>query len=651
MRKRRLDAVDLKILNVLNRAPAKVGYLAEGLKLNPWTLRQRLQKLEKYGLVRHEPYKPIALTPEGKEELHRRLPRPISPLRTDLAQVVDALPTDLHRALFRLAIDVVIAKTHLRTRFREGWPAILVCGPTKSLKTTTGRLVARVLGLDPSEVEHTCYPTRVAPGDPGIRRYQAEGGVWKVATSPDFQRPFVLLDELDKAVGDASLRNSLFSFLDDRTMIVVEGQQIDINCTAFVTANWDREKLLENKFFGPFLRRAFVADTGQVARGWAPGYAEKVGEQLAGLRVPKLALEKIRPPVELPEEAVELVRRVLATEVLPEGRDLYDVLPVLHAIRGRTALVGDALEAAFEVLSDRLVLLDSLGVAVPGWRERLLTEWGKYRAEKEPELRRKLEEAKRRQKELEKAVHEHKKRVEERKTQRIEERLQFVESREDLRSRLARLRQDLARHRVAPGLRAALGELAGQVKSARTPERLAELNPLAAKYLEQGKRILEELRAEKEAQAKRKEQLRREKDTLRQWVKALEHRLKRDSRVSPQRLAAELERLKILFPCKAKWEETLHPKAEEVIGSLIGMGVAKLMKQTTPPLPRPQTVKRQVRIWRDFQGRYWKLPGVEVPIRNIQTVPSSWSDPRVRELLRLRRDALKRKLQTLKVRT
>ena len=73
MAKRRLDVLDRNILAALNVTPTKVGQLAKALKLNPWTLRQRLEKLERYGLVRHEPYKPLALTQEGKQELKRWL--------------------------------------------------------------------------------------------------------------------------------------------------------------------------------------------------------------------------------------------------------------------------------------------------------------------------------------------------------------------------------------------------------------------------------------------------------------------------------------------------------------------------------------------------------------------------------------------------
>ena len=531
--KYRMDAIDLRILGALAEGPRKFGHLVQALGMNRWTLLQRLGKLQRYGFVQHRSHGPYALSPEGREELERRLGYPLESPNRLIASLVEVLPSDLHRAIFRLGLDIVVAKHHLLGVYREGWPAILVCGPTKSLKTSVGRLLAWTVGLDPLEVEHLCYPGRVTPGNPGIRRLQREGGVWEVRASPDFGRPLVILDELDKAVGDSSLRRSLFAFLDDRAAIVVEGQRIEIRCTAYVTANWGREKLLSDRFFSPYLRRGFVADTTPIASGWGPGVAEEYGQRIASLRVPKLDLSRLKPPEKLPEGLRRELVDLFLPEVLPEGRELVDLLPLILAVLGRASLVGDLREAVFEVVFDRLTLVESLGLARPGWRERVGRRWVEYRAEREPEVRRRLEEAERRREEVKKVEAALARRASERKRERLE----LAREREEFLLALSSLRDELARHRLKPGLQAALGEAIELAKGACTLKELEGVKEAAASFIENACWLLKEFR-----------ELLDRREALEELISSIRQMERWSFFASRVDIARELERVGILKP-------------------------------------------------------------------------------------------------------
>ena len=92
-----------------------------------------------------------------------------------LKKIIDMLPTELHRAFFRLLLSGITAKYHLSDVYDDGYPAFILGGETKSFKTALAKVVCRLLGLKPEE---NIYPLFSAiAGEFGIPRFRTKGFV------------------------------------------------------------------------------------------------------------------------------------------------------------------------------------------------------------------------------------------------------------------------------------------------------------------------------------------------------------------------------------------------------------------------------------------------------------------------------------------
>ncbi len=255
--KRRLDPVDEEIARLLETKSGKVGYLHKALSMNKETLRQRLDKGVKYGLYAHKPYQEYRLTKEGETWLKECEPAPIDIQNEVLDPFLSKLPTEGHRALFRLAADVVIAKKHLLKQYSDGWPGFMVFGGTGLVKSKVGEGIIKLFRLDRLKCEVRLYPQDVTPGNPGFRRGQIKGSHWTAAHSFHYVLPFLLLDEYDKLVAQETKR-SVISFLDDRTKLLHEDKEIVNHAVPYLTANWQPGRILNDNFLKPYFRRCFA---------------------------------------------------------------------------------------------------------------------------------------------------------------------------------------------------------------------------------------------------------------------------------------------------------------------------------------------------------------------------------------------------------
>ncbi len=151
-----VDVMDEKILLALREGSQSLKSLSDLASINYNTLRQRIGKLSRYGYVSQPGYGKYSLTDKGRRFVEE-LSMPVAPDLKDpkLKKLIDILPTELHRAFFRLLLSGITAKYHLSDVYDDGYPAFILGGETKSFKTALAKVVCRLLGLKP---EKNIYP-------------------------------------------------------------------------------------------------------------------------------------------------------------------------------------------------------------------------------------------------------------------------------------------------------------------------------------------------------------------------------------------------------------------------------------------------------------------------------------------------------------
>ena len=504
--KHRLDAVDEQLVHLLADRPRQVLELQRASGVAYSTIRRRLTKLAKYGLILHPRYKPCTVTAEGFRWLEECNPPLIEAGDDQLDELLSLLPTGYHRALFRLAVDVVIAKATLLEEYSSGWPSLFVWGQTKSSKTLTGKALVRLFQLRSDDVVCVLYPNRATPGSPGVRRYQAKGGTWNVAASPHFDHPLILLDEYDK-LGDTDTKRSIISFLDDNASFKMENTVITNHAVPYLTANKPKENCLKDDFLAPFVRRSFALDTdflplrGQLNRVAIAG--KELADMMKSVRMPRIDLAKIHPLLkELSQQDWKFTDKLIATSIKEECAHLIDTEPVVRAVLGRiTRTNTNVREAIYRVVFDRLTLFETLDGTKEGWQEHFTSEWAGYRAKEQPaEIRARVDARSRYKAEQEEELTQRNQRLARGVQEKIQAQLNFAERKGDRVGRLKQLKTDLwekprgadAKSKTA-GLRSAIGRAIEITKACRTQERLDETTPEIDKLITRAEAELDRL--------------------------------------------------------------------------------------------------------------------------------------------------------------
>ncbi len=107
----KVDAMDEHLLLALREGPQGLQSLTALAGINYNTLRQRVDKLIRYGYLAKPGYGKYSLTDKGRCFVDE-LSSPVAPDFDDpcLKKLIDMLPSELHRAFFRLVIAGIIAK-------------------------------------------------------------------------------------------------------------------------------------------------------------------------------------------------------------------------------------------------------------------------------------------------------------------------------------------------------------------------------------------------------------------------------------------------------------------------------------------------------------------------------------------------------------
>jgi len=580
----RVDAVDETVLMALREGHQSLGNLGVLARLNYHTCRQRLNKLLRYNYLAKPGYGEYALSEKGRRFVEA-LTLPVAPDLKDpkLKKLIDMLPTELHRAFFRLLLSGIISKFHLADVYDDGYPAFILGGETKSFKTALATVVCKLLGLKPEGNIHPLFSA--IAGEFGVRRFRMKEQKFTIAASPLFKQSFVCLDEFDKVTERHIRRNVLF-FLDGRRKFPVEGELVENRTCTMVTLNTKigKEGIARFGIPEPYIRRSIVADTEHVRVEMKD--VDLVAKKIFEMKdFPRINLDKLRLVcTELPNDVFNCLRNLLLGCTDESFQGLVDTRPLVILTLGRSVLLGgDVREAAYQTVWDRLVCLESLGGTVAGWREKVAKEWTKFKREEQPEIEKQLREAEEREKARKKMLAERTVALEERKVEKIDTEVAFILHRAELSSQIQRLIQELGR---GEPLAEPLRWLRKNINASRTSEQLGKYEQSFNKSMLPNVQSRLQEKSDAEEQAKRETEatskiaaimkenkrkavlLQREKEQeerrykrakiseLRAFLKTVDYYLRRKNLQEGEDLVLLLQQLKIIEPI----EGSLFPR-------------------------------------------------------------------------------------------
>ena len=354
----KVDAMDEHLLLVLREGPQGLQSLTALAGINYNTLRQRIDKLSRYGYLGKSGYGKNSLTDKGRRFVDE-LSSPVAPDFNDpgLKKLIDMLPSELHRAFFRLVICGVIAKYLLFELYDDGYPGFIIGGRTKGFKTALAKVVCRVFGLSPDK---NIYPLYVAtPGEFGVRRFRSKGAKgFDISESPYFNESFMVFDEFDK-VNDKNIKQNVLFFLDGRSKFNVEEKTVQNHACCMVTLNTNLQKESLDRFGipEPYIRRCVVADTEYVETELRS--VDLVAKEIFELKdFPRISLKRLQlKRAKLTDGEFNTLRNLLLACVNAEFQRLVDTRPLVILALGRSALLaGDLQESIYQTLWDRLLL-------------------------------------------------------------------------------------------------------------------------------------------------------------------------------------------------------------------------------------------------------------------------------------------------------
>jgi hypothetical protein len=294
---------------------------------------------------------------------HRPAPALPSVNLERLGAVLEALPSEPHRAALRIALAGIVARWWLGERLGSEWPALYLFGPRGLGKTLIVRLACRLLGLSEPAVIRD------------MRRETARSLFgWRNArhgldTAAPAGLPLLCLDELDKI--EAADRRAVAHLFQGDTALEVEGERLWLRPFVVATSN-----IADVAQVPPDVqRRAFALSTSpmahlraevqEAARRLAPG-----GALFPKGAPPALPLEALEPPADaIPDDTWEGLRSLFTAALDDEGLDAIDVERAARLVLGYQALGWGANGAAWAVAADVCVLAATVGWTRPGWRE------------------------------------------------------------------------------------------------------------------------------------------------------------------------------------------------------------------------------------------------------------------------------------------
>jgi hypothetical protein len=257
------------------------------------------------------------------------------------------VPTAQHRTVIELILSAMAARR--ADLCDDHHPAFVLLGPTLAWKTSTGRFIVRMLGLEDSEV--ILDLATESERSVWLRR-DARGTI--VFTRNILASPFLVFDDILEA--DAKLRASLHHFLSGRKVVPVENGCVTLNPRM-------KSSLEARTTWSPAqLRRMILCDLDRVPM---PDLA------LTG----HMALDAVaqQPPFELPPLRHDCrtwrpqILRLLRAVLTPEGLGRVDSEMVIQLCSGMTALIEDPERAIQQTVYDFALTSETLGWTQPDW--------------------------------------------------------------------------------------------------------------------------------------------------------------------------------------------------------------------------------------------------------------------------------------------
>lgn len=535
---RRIDEIDEEVLLALKDSPEKlreIGLLVKSERI----AKRRTEKLLRYGLIKRIRQGVYALSSKGKAYVKKLTPTIAITLNDPkLEALIDKLPAEPHKAIFRLTLSGITAKLLLFKYFDNNWPASTILGPTKTFKTGLIEVICKIIkGLD--FVKNNYYLYRGTPGDIGLRRFKTKGKAkWDVSASYLFNERLASFDEWDKA--SPELKKIALSFADGRKEFTVENKKIVNHAYAVIIANTTPKGLGIPDYI---IRRSIVVNTDFI-KDELKDIDLKAGDIFAFLKsskAPEIDLAKLSiPETKLSDQEFLFMRDLFMENVAEDYKNLVDTQPLQILSLGRLCLLGskDVKEAIFQTVWDRLECLETMEGAKIDWRKRIRDPWLEYKSTEQPRILVKIKEAEEKEKRRKERIEKTKEEVIREKAEKIEkEDLLFINERATLIAKLRELRDELPREKKWQNkcfpLKEEIKSLIERIRGVRNSQDLEVYYRVLPGIENKQKKLMEEIketenkekRLEEEEEVKQ-EIFEREKDIVKERYETLKKALK-----------------------------------------------------------------------------------------------------------------------------
>lgn len=220
--------------------------------------QRRIETLLKYGFIQRAKQRVYELSFKGKSSIKGLVPTiAVSLNDPNLEASIEKFPTEPHKAIFRLTLSGIAAKSLLFKDFDNNWPATIMIGSTKTFKTGLIEVLCKIVkGLDFTRNNYYLY--RGTPGDIGLRRLKTRKG-FDVSQSYLLNEKLASFDESDKT--SPELKTIALSFADGGREFTVENKKITNHAYAVIIGNTTPKGLGIPDFI---IRRSIVVNTDSV---------------------------------------------------------------------------------------------------------------------------------------------------------------------------------------------------------------------------------------------------------------------------------------------------------------------------------------------------------------------------------------------------
>lgn len=376
---------DEKFILALREKSLKKVDLKKRLSLKESTFKAISERLRALELVQLLPNGFYKLTQGGKDWIAQYY-IDLRPSFTDekMQALIEKLPSEPHKSLFRLSLAGYVAREHLFYDFDDGWCGGIIGGKTTAFKTRLLLLLCRVLKLSPTRNYIRRLTTTLAKEILG-RRESKVGGGKTIVLSPCIDLPFLGLDEYQK--GDTELKRMVMFFLDGTRETTIEDRKVELRPFPLVTTNLNPKN--ELGIPDEVVRRTCCVNT--LGLGVSPEAYEEATDLIFENPIPAIETAKLEVIFHrLEPDERKLVRRLLYDGTGKHSKDtaVFDSNTVNILVLGWLILTGgkDPKEAIFDVCFDRLTCLSSLGLTEPEWYDMWLDRYAEYKGEKDPKI-------------------------------------------------------------------------------------------------------------------------------------------------------------------------------------------------------------------------------------------------------------------------